>query len=98
MLGVTSYYGKEFRGRKMANGERFDERDITVIANKECPLGTKVFAVNPDTGASLKMEVQDRGPYTKGRTFDLSEAAYIRLGIDLEKGTDLLLVQVITDF
>jgi rare lipoprotein A len=81
--GEASYYGGQFQGRKTASGERFDQRDLTA-AHPELPLGSEVTVKDPETGREVEVEINDRGPYAKGRDIDLSEAAAKRLGITEE--------------
>ena len=78
----ASWYGKQFQGRPMANGEPFDMHDPTIAAHRTLPFGTRLLVENPRTGVSQIVVVQDRGPYTNdpGRSLDLSKAAADRLG------------------
>lgn len=76
---LASWYGPGFHGRKMANGKRFDQNDPTVAAHKTLPLGTKLRVTSKDTGKSIVVEIQDRGPYIWGRELDLSMAAMRRI-------------------
>ena len=78
--GVASYYGKRFHGRLTANGERFDMHALTA-AHKTLPFGTMVEVTNPRTGKSVTVRINDRGPFTPGRTIDLSRAAAERIGL-----------------
>ncbi len=78
--GKASYYGKDFQGKKTASGERFDQDELTA-AHPELPLGSEVTVTNPKTGKEVEVEVNDRGPYAKGRDIDLSTAAAKELGI-----------------
>lgn len=78
--GVASYYGRGFHGRKTANGERFNKHELTA-ASKTLPLGTKVEVTNKETGESVDVRINDRGPYVKGRTIDLSEGAAKEIGM-----------------
>ena len=78
--GIASYYGRKFHGRRTANGERFDMHGYTA-AHKTLPFGTKLLVTNPRTGKSVTVRVNDRGPFTPGRTIDLSRAAAEDLGI-----------------
>lgn len=72
--GVASYYGKEFHGRKTANGERFDMNAMTA-AHRSLPFGTVVRVTNLKNGRSVKVRINDRGPFVAGRDIDLSRAA-----------------------
>ena len=78
--GVASYYGRRFHGRRTANGERFDMHAYTA-AHKTLPFGSMVEVTNPRTGKSVVVRINDRGPFTPGRTIDLSRAAAEEIGI-----------------
>ena len=75
---VVSWYGEP---QKMANGERFRPGDPTIAAHKSWPLGTRIRVYSPITKKSLDMTVQDRGPYIRGRSLDVSQAAAAVLGL-----------------
>lgn len=75
-----SWYGRDFHGRPMANGERFDMNDPYTAAHKSLPFGTKVTLRNPANGRKIEVTVTDRGPYIHGREFDLSAAGAENLG------------------
>ena len=79
-IGVASYYGRRFHGRRTANGERFDMNAMTA-AHKTLPFGTKVRVTNPRNGRSVTVRINDRGPFTRGRTIDLSRAAATEIGL-----------------
>lgn len=81
ITGVASYYGPGFDGKKTASGEIFNQNDMT-CAHKSLPFGTKLKVVRKDTGKSVVVRVNDRGPYAKGRVLDLSAAAGKKLGLD----------------
>jgi rare lipoprotein A len=72
----ASYYGDP---QMTASGERFDPSAMTA-AHKTLPLGSKVRVTNPDTGESVTVRINDRGPYVGGRCLDLSEAAFAAIG------------------
>ncbi len=75
LRGEASYYADFFNGRKTANGERYDPRALTA-ANRTLPFGTRVRITRVDTGRSVVVRVNDRGPFGKRRRiFDLSKAA-----------------------
>ncbi len=78
--GVASYYGKRFHGRRTANGERFNMNAMTA-AHKTLPFGTKVRVTNARNGKSVVVRINDRGPFIRGRTIDLSRAAARKIGI-----------------
>lgn len=72
--GVASWYGQEFAGRTTANGEIFDPLLFTA-AHRTLPFGTIVDVRNPKTNQTVRVRVNDRGPYIGNRTIDLSYAA-----------------------
>ena len=76
---TTSWYGPGLQGNQMANGDTFDMNDITVAAHKSLPFGTEIRLTNPENGRSIIVEVQDRGPYIRGRELDVSRAVARRL-------------------
>lgn len=78
--GQASWYGPGFHGRKTASGERFNQHALTA-AHRKLPLGTRATVVNLANGKSVEVEINDRGPYARGRILDLSKAAAERLGM-----------------
>ena len=78
--GHASYYGRRFHGRRTANGERFDMRAMTA-PHKTLPFGSMVRVTNTSNGRSVIVRINDRGPFIKGRTIDLSRAAAERIGL-----------------
>lgn len=77
---IASWYGKKFQGRRTSSGDRFDRYKLTA-AHRTLPLGSLVLLVEPRTGRSVVVRINDRGPWIKGRDLDLSEAAATKLGI-----------------
>lgn len=80
ITGRVSWYGPGFHGRRTASGERFDRNEMTA-AHKTLPFGSLVRVVDVNTGRSVLVRINDRGPYCGGRVLDLSEKAADRLGI-----------------
>lgn len=78
--GYASWYGSFHHGRRTASGERFDKRAMTA-AHRTLPFGTIARVTVPATGQSVVVRITDRGPYSRGRIIDLSEAAAEQLGI-----------------
>jgi len=78
--GTASWYGSWHQGRLTASGERFNARAFTA-AHRSLPFGTIIRVTNLATGETVKVRVNDRGPYIRGRTLDLSAAAAKALGI-----------------
>lgn len=74
---VASYYGTE-SGSRTANGERFDGSGMTA-AHRTWPFGTRVRVTYH--GKSVVVRINDRGPYIRGRSIDLSRAAAKRIGL-----------------
>ena len=79
-FGDASWYGIEERGRLTANGEPMDPGAMTA-AHKTLPFGTVVEVTDRDTGNSVRVRINDRGPFRPGRIIDLSHEAARRLGI-----------------
>ncbi len=80
MQGVASWYGEEFAGRTTANGEIFDPRSLTA-AHRTLPFGTVLDIKNVKTAQTVRVRVNDRGPYIGGRVIDLSYAAAQKIGL-----------------
>ncbi len=78
---MASWYGGKFQGRQTANGETFDMYSTTA-ASLSLPFGSLVRLVNPKTGKSQVVRINDRGPYVEGREMDVSYEVARRLGID----------------
>jgi len=78
-VGIASWYGKKFHGRKTANGETYNMYAMTA-AHTTLPMPSLVLVTNLDNGKSIKVRVNDRGPFVKGRLIDLSYAAAKALG------------------
>lgn len=78
--GVASYYHPDLAGEATASGEAHDPKAM-VAASRSLPLGTVAKVTNHETGRSVAVEVNDRGPYAKNRILDVSEKAAERLGM-----------------
>lgn len=83
--GMASYYGAGdgFNGKKTSTGEVFSKNGLT-CAHKTLPLPSVVRVTNLQNGRSIKLRVNDRGPFAKGRIIDVSEKAAILLGFKRE--------------
>jgi rare lipoprotein A len=80
-VGIATWYGREFAGKRTASGERFDP-DAMTAAHRKLPFGTWVEVRRPDTGRSVRVRVNDRGPWGDARrVIDLSRAAAKDLGM-----------------
>lgn len=78
--GKASYYADKFEGRPTASGATFHQRKLTA-AHKTLPFGTKVKVVNLTNGKSVKVRINDRGPFVQGRIIDLSKKAADKIGM-----------------
>ena len=78
--GMASWYGEAFQGRRTSSGAIYDMHELTA-AHKTLPLPSLVRVTSLDTGRSVVVTVNDRGPFVKERLIDLSYAAATQLGI-----------------
>lgn len=78
-VGRASFYHRSFEGRRTASGERYDRHRLTA-AHRTLPFGSRVRVTNLENGLSVVVEVNDRGPFRKGRVIDVSEEAARELG------------------
>jgi rare lipoprotein A len=79
-VGLASWYGTHFQGRKTATGERFD-MNLMTCAHPTLPMGTWLRVTNLRNRRSAFVRVNDRGPVLEGRIVDLSFAAAHTLGM-----------------
>ncbi len=92
-IGIASYYGKKFHKKLTANGETFNMYRVSA-AHKSYPLGTKVRVTNLENGKSIKLIINDRGPFVRGRIIDLSYKAARKLDF-VNQGTVKVRIDVI---
>lgn len=83
-VGMASFYGPGFDGNLTANGEIFDQEAMTA-AHKHLPFDTRVRVHDVESGKSVVVRINDRGPFIPGRIIDLSQGAAVALGT-FEKG------------
>ncbi len=83
--GVASYYHASLAGEPTANGETYDPKAMTA-AHKRLAFDTKVRVRRRDTGRTVTVRINDRGPFVRGRIIDLTPAAAKKLGIFGEDG------------
>lgn len=90
---IASYYGGRdiFHGRSTSNGEIFNKNALTA-AHKTIPIPSVVVVTNLENHRSLRLKVNDRGPFVSGRIIDISEKAAKILGMH-RKGTSLVRVE-----
>ena len=77
--GLASWYGREFDGLPTASGETFRPEKISA-AHRTLPLGTVVDVLNEKNGKTVRVKINDRGPFVAGRIVDLSKAAAQEIG------------------
>ena len=92
-IGIALYYGKKFHKKLTANGETFNMYKVSA-AHKSYPLGTKVRVTNLENGKSIKLVINDRGPFVNGRIIDLSYKAARKLDF-VNQGTAKVRIDVI---
>jgi rare lipoprotein A len=95
MQGLAAYYSNRFNGRLTANGQRFSNDEMTA-AHNSLPFGTRVKITNVKNKSSVIVRINDRGPATPGRVFDLTRAAASKLGY-LRKGVAKVTAEIISD-
>lgn len=93
-LGTASYYADKFNGKKTASGEKFSNGKMTT-AHKTLPLGTQVKVTNTANGKSVKVKVNDRGPFTKNRELDLSKKAFMKITDNKNHGTLKVRIEIV---
>ncbi len=90
---TASYYGKDFHGKKTSNGEVFNMNDLT-CAHKSLPFDTILRVTNLSNGKTVKVRVNDRGPFVVGREIDLSTAAAKKLDM-MSTGTAKVKIEIL---
>ncbi len=93
--GIASWYGPGFHGKQTANGETYDMNDLTA-AHRTLPMPSVVRVTNLENGRSLKLRVNDRGPFARERIIDVSRRASQLLGFHLQ-GTTPVRVEIVED-
>lgn len=93
----VSYYGHKdgLEGKKTASGEALRLNELTA-AHRTLPFGTIVSLTNPQNGKSIKVRINDRGPFTKDRQLDVSYGAAKALDI-IKQGEAILSYEVLRD-
>lgn len=93
--GIASWYGPNFHGKRTANGEIFDQNELTA-AHRTLQLPSLIRVTNLDNGRSLVLRVNDRGPFSRGRILDVSKKGAELLGFK-NQGTAKVKVQVLAE-
>jgi rare lipoprotein A len=94
-VGKASWYGPWHQGKKTASGEKFDQNKLTA-AHPTLPLGTEAVVTNLENGKQVEVTINDRGPYVKNRSIDLSTKAAKKLGFK-DKGVATVKIEVKPD-
>lgn len=71
-IGMASWYGSDFHNKKTSNGETYNMNDFTA-AHRTLPMPSIVRITNLENGRSIKVRVNDRGPFVKNRIIDVSK-------------------------
>lgn len=93
--GIASWYGPQFHGKRTANGEIFDQNQVTA-AHPTLPLPSAVRVTNLENGRSIMLRINDRGPFARGRIIDLSRRAAQLLGFE-KNGTAKVRVEILAN-
>ncbi len=93
--GKASVYSRSFEGKPMANGGRYSAaRDSA--ASKTLPLGTIAKVTNLESGKSVEVKVEDRGPFVSGRVIDLTPRTAGKLGVTTKEGIAPVVIAPVT--
>ncbi len=92
-VGLASYYAHKFHGRPTASGEIYNMYGLSA-AHRELPLGTVIHVTHLGNGRSIKLKVNDRGPFVEGRILDLSLGAARRLDM-VEEGVARVKIRIV---
>ena len=92
-VGVASWYGPGYNGKRTSSGERFDQDDLTA-AHASWQFGTRVRVTFLSTGRSVVVRINDRFPNHKGRVIDLSKGAARQIGL-IGPGTGRVRLEIV---
>ena len=93
--GIASWYGPNFHGKMTANGETYDMNALTA-AHRTLPMPSIVEVTNLENGRKLRLTINDRGPYAKGRIIDISRRGAQLLDFQ-NNGTAKVRVRILAD-
>jgi rare lipoprotein A len=77
--GIASYYADKYEGRPTASGEKFRQKLLTA-AHRTLPFGTMVTVTNLKNQKKIRVRINDRGPFKKGRVIDVTRKGAEMLG------------------
>jgi peptidoglycan lytic transglycosylase len=92
-VGIASWYGPGYDGKRTSSGERFDQDDLTA-AHASWQFGTRVRVTFLTTGRSVVVRINDRFPNHKGRVIDLSRGAARQIGL-IGPGTGRVRMEIV---
>lgn len=95
LQGIASWYGRDYHGKLTASGEKYSVYKLTA-AHKTLKFGTIVKVTNMENGKSVKVKINDRGPFVKGRVIDLSPRAFKKIA-DKDEGLINIKIEIIDD-
>lgn len=94
-IGIASFYTLKSSGPITANGERYNEDDMT-CASMDYPFNTMLKVSNITNSKFVLVRVNDRGGFKKyGRIIDLSKSAFAKIA-DLKQGVIEVKIEVVT--
>jgi rare lipoprotein A len=93
--GIASWYGPGFHTKATANGEDYNENELTA-AHQTLPMPSLVRVTNLENGRSIVVRINDRGPFVPGRIIDMSRRGAQLLGFD-QKGTAKVRVEILAE-
>jgi rare lipoprotein A len=94
--GIGSWYGKKFHGQRTASGERYDMYKMTA-AHPTLPIPSYARITNLDTGTSVIVRINDRGPFHATRIVDVSYTAALKLGLTGKGSRQVEVVRLLPD-
>ncbi len=93
--GQASYYHDKFEGRPTASGEPYRQHELTA-AHRTLAFGTRLRVTRPDSGQSVEVRVNDRGPHSPKRVIDLSRKAAEELDL-IQAGVAEVQIEVLSE-
>ncbi|OYQ37722.1 hypothetical protein CHU95_00755 [Niveispirillum lacus] len=93
--GIASWYGPGFHTKLTANGEQYNENELTA-AHQTLPMPSLVRVTNLENGRSIVVRINDRGPFVSGRIIDMSRRGAQLLGFD-QQGTAKVRVEILAE-
>jgi rare lipoprotein A len=91
--GRAAFYSRTLEGHKTACGGTYNASEMTT-AHRTLPCGTRVRITNVKNGKSAEATVNDRGPTSRARIADVSEAVAEQLDF-VKQGTATVEIEVL---